>query len=121
MSTATLSPTEVAYLSEGRRLARVGTADENGRPHVTPVGMWRYISDPGVVEITGRDFASTRKYRNVRTNPQAAVVVDDVAPGEGWHPRGIMLEGSAEALENDGRDGSPVIRITPDRVVSWGL
>lgn len=121
MNGPNLSPTQLAYLTEGSRLGRVATADRNGRPHVTPVGMWQYRTDLGVVDITGRDFASTRKYRNVQANTQAALVVDDVAPGHGWNPRGLMLEGPAEALEDDGRGGGPVIRLTPDRVVSWGL
>lgn len=122
MNESNLSPAELAYLTEESRLARVATADRGGRPQVTPVGMWRYRTDlGGAVDITGHDFASTRKYRNVQANPQAALVVDDIAPGEGWNPRGVMLEGPAQALEDDGRGGGPVIRLTPDRVVSWGL
>lgn len=121
MNGSDLSPTELAYLTGESRLARVATADGGGRPHVTPVGMWRYRADLGVVDITGHDFASTRKYRNVEANPQAALVVDDLAPGEGWNPRGVMLEGPARALEDDGTGAGPVIRLTPDRVVSWGL
>lgn len=121
MNESNLSPAELAYLTEESRLGRVATADGKGRPHVTPVGMWRYRTDLGVIDIAGRDFASTRKYRNVQTNPQAALVVDDVAAGDGWNPRGVMLEGPAEALEDDGGGGGPVIRLSPDRVVSWGL
>lgn len=121
MSGSNLSPAELAYLTEEPRLARVATADGDGRPQVTPVGMWQYRTDLDVVDVTGHDFASTRKYRNVQANPQAALVVDDIAAGEGWNPRGVMLEGPAQALEDDGTGGGPVIRMTPDRVVSWGL
>lgn len=121
MNPATLSTAEVAYLTEEPRLGRLATADENGRPQVTPVGMWRYLPDLGVIDIGGHDFAKTRKYRNVSVNPQAALVVDDLAPGEGWNPRAVMVEGPAEALEDDGRGGGPVVRLVPDRVVSWGL
>lgn len=121
MTRTTLSPAEIAYLTEERRLGRLATADTNGRPQVTPVGMWRYRPELGVIDISGRDFAATRKYRNVAANPQAALVVDDVAPGEGWQPRAVIVEGPAAALEDDGNGKGPVIRITPDRVVSWGL
>ena len=114
-----LTPGELAYLTEDRRLARLATADTTGRPQVTPVGMWRYIPEDHVIEVSGHAFVSTRKFRNVQANPQAALVVDDVAPTEGWHPRGILLEGPAEAVE--GPDGIAVIRIRPDRVASWGL
>lgn len=55
---------ELTYLGE-RRLGRIATADRFGRPHVTPVGMWRYMPEENVVEITGRNFSATRKYRNV--------------------------------------------------------
>lgn len=119
MKRSRLSPAELAYLTEGRRLARIATADAAGRPQVTPVGMWRYFPEQHTVEVTGRRFSATRKFRNVRANPQAALVVDDVADTERWNPRGVMLEGPAEAIE--GPDGNAVIRITPDRVVSWGL
>ena len=120
MKRATLSPAEIAYLTEERRLGRLATADTDGRPQVTPVGMWRYVPEVGAIEISGHDLAATRKFRNVSLNPQAALVVDDLAPGEGWHPRAVMVEGRAEALEEDGR-GNPVIRIVPDRVISGGL
>lgn len=121
MIRGTLNSAEIAYLTEERRLGRLATADARGRLQVTPVGMWRYRAELGAIDLSGRDFAATRKYRNVSVNPQAALVVDDVASGEGWHPRAVMVEGPAEALEDDGDGGGPVIRIWPDRVVSWGL
>lgn len=119
MSRAVFSPAEVAYLTEGRRLARIATADGDGRLQVTPVGMWRLDPPSSVVEVTGRDFAATRKFRNVTVSPRAALVVDDVAPGEEWRPRAVMIEGPAQAVDDD--EGGPLIRIMPDRIVSWGL
>lgn len=58
------SPAELAYLQGERRLGRIATADLSGRPQVTPVGMWRYNPELGTIDITGRAFATTRKYRN---------------------------------------------------------
>lgn len=121
MRRATFSPAEIAYLTGERRLGRLATADRDGRPHVTPVGMWRYRPELGVVDISGHGFSDTRKFRNVAQNPQAALVVDDVSAGDGWHPRAVMVEGPAEALEDNGDGSGALIRITPDRVVSWGL
>lgn len=115
------SPAEVAYLQGERRLGRIATADLSGRPQVTPVGMWRYNPELGTIDITGRDFAATRKYRNVRANPQAAIVVDDIASVDPWHPRAVMVEGPAEAVPGDPGGRGPLIRIVPDRIVSWGL
>lgn len=115
-----LRPDEIAYLASERRLGRLATADPTGRPQVTPVGMWRFNPELGTIDISGHDLAATRKYRNVTLNPQAAFVVDDVAPGQGWHPRAVMIEGPAHTVA-PGPDGGALIRVTPDRVVSWGL
>ena len=113
---------QLDYLQGERRLGRVATADPGGRPQVTPVGMWRYNSELGTVDISGRDFDRTRKFRNVRANPQAAIVVDDLASVNPWRPRAVMVEGPAEAVPGDPDAGSgPLIRIFPDRIVSWGL
>ncbi|HEX6207887.1 MAG TPA: PPOX class F420-dependent oxidoreductase [Actinomycetota bacterium] len=114
---AGFSDAELEYLTTERRLARIATADADGRPHVTPVGMWRYNPALGTVDVTGRDFSSTRKYRNVGANPRAAIVVDDVASMRPWRPRAVIVEGPATAV--DGHE--PLIRITPERVISWGL
>lgn len=46
-------------------------------------------------------------------------MIDDVASTGEWSPRAVLLEGPAEAIESP--DGSAAIRISVDRVVSWGL
>lgn len=110
---------ELAYLNDDtRRLARVATADRDGRPQVTPVGMWRHNPETDTIDVTGREFANTRKYRNVAENPWAAFVVDDIASTEPWRPRAVIVEGPATAV-NDA--SQPMIRITPKRVISWGV
>jgi len=113
------SESEINYLLGERRLARIATADAEGMPHVVPVG-WRYEADSGVILVSGRDFAATRKFRNVQANPQASIVIDDLASVDPWKPRGVMVEGRAEAvMGSDGHEGH--IRISLDRIVSWGL
>jgi pyridoxamine 5'-phosphate oxidase family protein len=71
----------------------------------------------------GRDFARTKKFRNVRANSKVALVIDDVLPP--WRPRCVMVRGQAEALEEatsaDGEQLGPIIRIHPGQVISWGL
>ncbi|WP_346621105.1 PPOX class F420-dependent oxidoreductase [Blastococcus montanus] len=117
--TAALSPAELDYLLGERRLGRLATADATGRPHVVPVG-WSYDAELGTIDISGHGFATTRKYRNAAANPQAAFVVDDVLPP--FRPRGLMVQGPAEALDADRAGGrEAMIRIHPDKVVSWGL
>jgi pyridoxamine 5'-phosphate oxidase family protein len=120
MSMATFSDVELDYLLGERRLGRLATVDPSGLPHVVPVG-WSYNAELGTIDVSGRNFAASRKFRNVRANPKAALVVDDVLPP--WRPRSVMVQGRAEAV--DPPDGDPgaqaLIRIFPDRILSWGL
>jgi pyridoxamine 5'-phosphate oxidase family protein len=115
------SPQELGYLA-GRRLGRLATVDADGLPHVVPLG-WSYNPALDTIDIGGRDFARTRKFRNVKANPKVALVIDDVLPP--WQPRCVMVRGEAEALtEAAGPDGQrlgPIIRIHPSQVISWGL
>src|SRR5215510_12936983 len=93
------SQQELDYLA-GRRLGRLAT-----------------------IGIGGRDFARTKKFRNVKANPKVALVIDDVLPP--WRPRSVMVRGEAEALDDatgaDGEHLGPIIRIHPSQVLSWGL
>ena len=117
---ANFSPAQLTYLREERRLARLATADRDGRPQVTPVGMWRYNEELGTLDVGGHDLGSTKKYRNIEVNPQAALVVDDIASVDPWRPRAVIVEGQAQALPAD-EDGNPILRITPDKIISWGI
>lgn len=114
----TFTTAELEYLQGERRLGRIATADSAGHPQVTPVGMWKYNPEKGTIDVSGRDFAATRKYRNVKANPQAAFVVDDMASIDPWRPRAVVVEGPAEATMSE---TGPVIRIHPVRILSWGL
>ena|SRR5215813_8911112 len=116
---AAFSAAETAYLTAERRLGRLATADATGLPHVVPVG-WRYNPELGTIDISGRNFAASRKYRNVQVNPKAAFVVDDLASVNPWRPRSVMVQGRAAAIDADG-GGEAMIRIFPEKIVSWGL
>ncbi len=105
---------ELTYLRSERRLARIATVGADGMPHVTPVG-WSLDPDGDVVQISGHDFAATKKFRDVARTGRAAIVIDEVLPP--WQPRGIEIRGRAEALV----EPEPHIRIHPTRIVSWGL
>ncbi len=105
---------ELRYLHEERRLGRLATVGVDGMPHIAPVG-WRLDPDADTLVITGRDFAATKKFRDVATTGRAAIVIDDVlAP---WQPRGVEIRGRAQAINTP----EPHIRIRPTRIVSWGL
>ncbi len=115
------SEAELAYLAE-RRLGRLATIDPQGRPHVVPLG-WSYNQALDTIDVGGRDFARTRKFRNAKANPKVTLVIDDVLPP--WRPRAVMVRGDAETLtEATGADGEAlgaIIRIHPLEVISWGL
>jgi pyridoxamine 5'-phosphate oxidase family protein len=72
-------------------------------------------ADATAIEITGINFAATKKFRDVARTHRAAIVIDDVQPP--WRPRGIEIRGHAEAIEG----AKPRIRIRPERIVAWGI
>lgn len=108
------SDQELDYLLGERRLARIATVGSDGMPHLAPVGF-SYEPDSDTIEVRGHSLERTKKFRDVARTGRAAVVVDDVLPP--WSPRGVEVRGRAEAVESP----EPVIRIHPERIVSWGL
>lgn len=117
--TARFTPEELAYLLDERRLGRLATTDATGMPHVVPVG-WSYNPELGTIDVSGRNFAATRKYRNVQANLRAAIVVDDVLPP--FRPRCVLVQGAAQALDASRCGGiEAMIRIIPNKITSWGL
>ena len=108
------SDDELAYLQGGGAgLGRLATVGRDGMPHVTPVG-WKVVPGVDAIEIGGRNFAATKKFRDVAHTGRAAIVIDDVRPP--WRPRGVEVRGRAEAISEP-----PMIRVHADRIVSWGL
>jgi pyridoxamine 5'-phosphate oxidase family protein len=108
--------TEIKELVTKRRLARLATVGKDGTPHVVPVG-WSYNSQHDTIDVGGFDFERTKKFRDVARSGRAAIVVDDLASVRPWRPRGIEVRGRAEAL----KEPPPLIRIHPERIVSWGI
>ncbi|GAA3579851.1 PPOX class F420-dependent oxidoreductase [Nonomuraea rosea] len=108
------STAELAYLRAGRLLGRLATVGPDGLPHVAPVG-WSLDAAGTVIEISGRNFGRSKKFRDVLRTGVAALVIDDVLPP--WRPRGVEVRGPAEAVEGD----RPRILLRPRRIVSWGL
>lgn len=107
---------ELEYLTTGRRLGRVATVGRDGTPHVVPVG-WSYNPDRDVIEVGGIELAGTKKFRDVQASGRAAIVIDDLASIDPWRPRGIEIRGRAVTVV----EPATVIRIEPERIVSWGL
>jgi pyridoxamine 5'-phosphate oxidase family protein len=106
---------ELAYLRDVHPIGRLATVGRDGMPHVMPLGMYRVDAASGTVDTLGRDLQTTKKWRDVRFAPRAAIVFDDVAPP--FRPRGLEIRGRAEVIDGP----EPAIRIHPQRVVAWGL
>jgi pyridoxamine 5'-phosphate oxidase family protein len=118
------TPTEIEYL-QSQRLGRLATVGANGQPHVVPVAF-RYSPELDTIDIGGHNFARRKKYRDVTHNPRVAFVVDDLASTTPWRPRGLEIRGTAQILPTGGTSIVPnfdpeMFRITPARVVSWGV
>lgn len=113
---------EIEYL-QGQPLGRLATVGPDGQPHVVPVGF-RYNSDRDTIDIGGHDFTTKKKFRDVQRNPRVAFVVDDLASVRPWVVRGIEIRGEVEVVEAEARRpgfDDRMFRITPTRIVSWGL
>ena len=110
------SEQEIAYLAEGK-LGRIATIDTAGYPHVVPVG-WSYNAELDTIDVGGRNPEATQKFRNAARNEKVALVIDDVLPP--WRPRCVMIRGTARTIPARATDGA-LIRITPEKIVSWGL
>jgi pyridoxamine 5'-phosphate oxidase family protein len=96
-------------------LARLATASKAGRPDVSAVGF--AVSGDTIVS-GGIDLTKTIRYRHLLENPQATIVIDDLASVDPWRPRGVKVRGPA-TLEDD--QGRLRIRIRPQVVWRWGI
>ena len=105
---------ELAYLTQ-QPLMRFATASTTGKPDVVPVV---FSVDGDDIVSSGFDISHTVRYRNVQTNPQATLVVDDLASVNPWSPRGLKIIGSASIEPTS--DGEQ-FRIKPEVVISWGI
>jgi PPOX class probable F420-dependent enzyme len=127
-----LTASEVSFL-KSNELCRLATASKEGRPQVTPV-MYALDGNSFVIAV---DYG-TKKLRNIRENPNVALVVDKVRP-----TRAVTIEGTCEVHERGveyrrlldllmtkfefyrknpwGEGESPILRIVVDKAVSWGL
>jgi pyridoxamine 5'-phosphate oxidase family protein len=114
---------ELAYLA-GQAFARLATTGPEG-PHVVPVGF-TFNAGLGTLDISGRELASSRKFRDAARDPRVALIVDDVPPGSPPAPRGLEIRGRAQVLRTGGRLVDPggddaLIRVWPARVAAWGI
>jgi pyridoxamine 5'-phosphate oxidase family protein len=111
---------EINYLHT-QPLGRLATIQPDGSPQVKPVGFG-YNPSLDTIDVTGFNLTSSQKFRNVSRNGQAALVIDDIVSTDPWRVRFLEIRGRAEAITApDGSSDSPVIRIHPSRVLSFGV
>jgi PPOX class probable F420-dependent enzyme len=123
---------QTAFLKK-HELCRLATASKECVPHVIPV-MYALDGDKIVVAI---DY-KTKKLSNMRANPSVSIVVDDYDPN-----RAVFVQGKVAIFERGreylrllnvlykrfevyrknpwGEGESPIISVTPTKVVSWGV
>jgi len=114
---------ELKYL-DAQPLGRLATVQPNGTLQVSPVGF-SVNPDDHTINIGGYSMAASRKYRNVAANGRVAFVVDDVPSLDPWRVRCLEIRGVAEAVPGPNAatgdlDGA-IIRITPQRIISYGI
>jgi pyridoxamine 5'-phosphate oxidase family protein len=107
---------ELAYMAGGRQLGRIATVGADGTPHVVPVA-WIYNAARDTIDVGGHEIERSKKFRDVARTGRVAIVIDDLASTDPWHPRGIEIRGRGEAIALP----TPLIRIHHERIVSWGL
>lgn len=110
------SAAELRYMTGGRQLGRIATVGADGTPHVVPVA-WIYNAARDAIDIGGHELERSKKFRDVARTGRAAIVIDDMASTDPWRPRAIEVRGRAEAIALP----TPLIRIHPERIISWGL
>jgi pyridoxamine 5'-phosphate oxidase family protein len=107
---------ELEFLHSGRKLARLATVGAHGTPHVVPVG-WSHNAELDTIDVGGYELTATKKWRDAARSGRAAIVIDDLASVNPWRPRAVEVRGRAELVS----EPRPLIRIHPERIVSWGL
>lgn len=107
---------ELSYLTGGRQLGRLATVGVDGTPHVVPVG-WIYNAVRDTIDVGGHDLERSKKFRDIARSGRAAIVIDDVESTDPWRPRAVEVRGRGEAIAMP----TPLIRIHPERIISWGL
>jgi PPOX class probable F420-dependent enzyme len=87
-----LNEWQVRFL-EKARIARLGTINPDGTPHIAPV--WYRYEDGEMRILTDR---GSQKYKNIERDPRVTVCVDDETPPY----RTVLMRGTAAVTESPG-------------------
>ena len=126
------------------RVARLATLDASREPHMVPIcftydGSFFYTA----IDRKPKRVAPTQlaRLKNIRTTPQVALLIDEY--DEDWSRLWyVLVRGEAELVSAAAErkralaelkakypqyasgmlaDDAPIVRITPQRITSWGL
>jgi pyridoxamine 5'-phosphate oxidase family protein len=122
----TFRPHEIEFLRR-TDLGRLATVQPDGTPQNSPVGF-TYNEELGTIDIAGYRMSKSQKFRNIARNNRVAFVVDDIASRDPWRVRCLEIRGTAEHAEAAPSHGpagdaveTAIIRITPRRIISFGI
>lgn len=118
---------EVEYMRRAD-LGRLATVKPDGTPQNSAVGF-TFNEDLGTIDVHGYQMSSSRKYRNVGVHPAVAFVVDDIASRDPWRVRCLEIRGTAAQVRLESARSEPngdaldtaIIRITPTRIIGFGI
>ena len=123
---------EIKFL-EQNELCRFATASRTGEPHVVPVSYVWYEGSPYIVT----DY-KTKKLKNLRENPHAAILVDTagtqklllisgpvsiIEKGEEYRKLYKIFHSKLDWVRRDPwKEGeAPFVRINPTFKAGWGI
>jgi pyridoxamine 5'-phosphate oxidase family protein len=122
----TFKPHEIEFMRQAE-LGRLATIQPNGTPQNNPVGF-TYNERLGTIDIAGVRMSASQKFLNVAHNDKVAFVVDDITSRDPWRVRCLEARGTAEQAEVPAPRGAAgdqldtaIIRITPRRIISFGI
>jgi pyridoxamine 5'-phosphate oxidase family protein len=120
-------PHEIEYM-KAADLARLATIQPDGTLQNSPVGF-TFNERLGTIDIHGYRMSKSRKFRNLASNNTVALVIDDIASRNPWRVRCLEIRGTAEQIKAGAKRAEPngdeiddaIIRITPRRIISFGI
>ncbi|PXX06803.1 PPOX class F420-dependent oxidoreductase [Mycolicibacterium moriokaense] len=117
---------ELEFLRDAE-LGRLATIQPDGTPQNSPVAF-SYNEALGTIDIAGYRMSKSQKFRNIARNEKVALVVDDITSRDPWRVRCLEIRGIAEQAVIGASRGaagdeldSAIIRVTPKRVISFGI
>jgi pyridoxamine 5'-phosphate oxidase family protein len=120
-------PFEIDFM-ESADLGRLATIAPDGSLQNSPVGF-TYNAELGTIDVYGYRMSQSRKFRNLKSDNHVAFVVDDIVSRDPWRVRCLEIRGTGEQAwvgaartePNGDQLDTAIIRITPRRIISFGV